>query len=180
MANNDKLLRANYRVDLVYPEYAAIPLAPTAAELNDVFVYGTNEAGMVFPVSCAILDDSNSINQTASDTDTTLTICDIAEVENPTFWNYEVSIDGLRDRDLDAKGVYNLLRNITITADRPFYVITRTGKNASEPYAIGDEISIFGVNTDFPIDIAEDGSLIQHGARFKTTGEVEINFKVAA
>lgn len=180
MANNDKLLRANYRIDIAYPEYAEDPFAPKVAELNNVFAYDSKESGMVFPISCAILDDSNSVNQTTSDTDTTLTICDVAEVESPTFWNYEVTLDALRDRSLTAKGVFNMVRELTLSADRPFIVITRVGSNASDPYKVGDEISLFGVDTDFPVDIAEDGSLIQHGARFKTSGDVEINFKVVA
>jgi WD40 repeat protein len=179
MANNAKLLRANFTVLLAYPEYAVDPLAPTAAELNNVYS-SSNLGGMVFNISCGILDDSNSINQTGSDTDSTLTICDVSEVENPTFWNYEVTFDGLRDRDVTANGLFNLLRSLTLTPDRPFYAITRYGKGSSDQFDTTDHISIFGVNTDVPVDIAEDGGLLQHGARFKTTGQVEINYKVAA
>ena len=178
---NAKLLRANYTIMLAYPEYADNPLEPTAADLNDQFVFTSNEDGMVFNVSCAILDDSaNNVNQSSSDTDGTMTICDLAAVESPTFVNYEVSLDSLRDLEVDAPGLYNLLRELTITADRPFYVITRIGKEQNTPFVIGDTISIFGVNTDFPVDIVEDGTLLGHGARFKPTGSYRINGKVTA
>lgn len=178
---NAKLLRANYTIMLAYPEYAVNPLEPTSAEMNDQFVFGTNEDAMVFNVSCAILDDSaNNVNQASSDTDSTMTICDLAAVETPQFVNYEVSLDSLRDLDVDAAGLYNLIRELTITADRPFYVITRIGEEQNEAFAANQIISVFGVNTDFPVDIVEDGTLLGHGARFKPTGEYNINYKVAA
>lgn len=177
---NEKLLRANYTVLLAYPEYAADPLNPTATELNDQFVFDTNESAMVFNVSCAILDDGNNINQASSDTDATMTICDLAQTESPTFQNYEVTIDSLRDLDVDAKGVYNLLRELTLTADRPFYVITRIGALQTDAFTAGETISIFGVSTDNPVDIVEDNSPIGHGARFKNSGKFAINTEVAA
>lgn len=178
---NEKMLRAHYAIMLAYPEYAADPLAPTAAELNAQFVFTTDEDNMVFNVSCAILDDSaNNVNQESSDTDGTMTICDLAAVETPMFVNYSVSLDALRDLEIDAPGLYNLIRELTITADRPFYVITRIGKEQNESFVAGDVISIFGVNTDNPVDIVEDGTLLGHGARFKPTGQYAINRTVAA
>lgn len=180
MANNATLLRANYGVYLAYPEAFANPLAPTVAELNDIFNFTSNIDGMVFDISCAILDDSNNIAQTDSDTDGTMTICDAAEVATPTFWNYEVTFDTLRDKDVKAAGVYNLARELTLGADRPYYVVTRIGKPNNAPFVAGDNVSVFGVNTDYPVEISEDGGLLQHGARFKNTGKVVINHEVAA
>lgn len=180
MANNAKTLRALYGIYVAYPQFAVNPLAPTAAELNNKFAFTSAEGGMVFDISDAVLDDSNNINQAGSDTDGTMVITDEAEVENPTFWNYEVTFDTLRDRDVKAAGVYNLARELTLYPDRPFYVITRVGKDHGAAFAVGDDISIYGVNTDLGVDITEDGGLLQHGARFKNTGVVAINFKVAA
>lgn len=175
----DKLLPANVGIYAAYPEYAVNPLAPTAAELNNLFVFTTNEDGMVFNVSCAITDDY-TLNQTGSDTDDTRTICDEGEVANPTFWNYEASLDGLRDQSLTDAGLYNMFAELFRGVDNPFYLIKRIGKAQNAPFAIGDEISIYGVTTDYPVDVFEDGELVQHGARFKTTGEITVNYKIAA
>lgn len=177
---NEKLLRANYTVLAAYPEYAADPFAPTAAELNAQFVWDTNESAMVFNWSCGIQDDSNNINQASSDTDSTMSICDLAETETPTFQNYEVTIDAFRDLDIDGKGVFNLIRNMTLTADRPLIIITRIGANQKDPFVAGEVISIFGVTTDNPVEIAEDNAPLGHGARFKPTGSFKINTEVAA
>lgn len=175
---NEKLLRGNVSVLLAYPEAFADPANPTASELNDIFDYDTNPDGMVFDVSCAILDDF-TMNMTDSDTDDTMTICDVGDVQSRTFQNYEVSLDGLRDESVTDEGLFNLFRNLTLTADRPFWAIKRIGKS-NRPLAQfltdgTDVISMYGVITDNPVDIVEDNTPLQHGARFKTTGRININ-----
>ena len=74
-----KLLRANVGIWAAYPEAFEDPENPTAAELNDWFEYGTNEDAMVFNISCAILDDY-TLNMADSDTDDSMSICDIGTV----------------------------------------------------------------------------------------------------
>lgn len=180
MADNVKLLRANVTVLAAYPEAFANPAAPTAAELNAQFVYTTAETNMVFNISCAITDDGFTANVTDSDTDDTRTICDIGQVQNPTFTQYEVSLDGLRDLSVTDNGVFNLFFDLFKSADRPFWIITRIGKanNAAFLADGSDVIKMFGVNTDNPNDLIEDGGLIKFGARFKNTGDVNINYRV--
>ena len=181
MAGNEKLLRGNVTILLAYPEAFADPTAPTAAELNDIFVYTSNEDAMVFDVSCATLD-SYTMNMTDPETDTTMTVCDIGQVENPTFDNYEVSLDFLRDASVTGNGVFNLARDLTLSADRPFWAIKRIGKAQGAAFLTdgSDVISMFGVNTDFPSNLVEDNTLLQHGARFKNTGDLNINYSVVS
>lgn len=176
----DKLLRANATYVAAYPEAFEDPLAPTAAELNDQFEFDTNEAGMVFNISCAIVDGTDTANRTESDTNDERTICDEAGVENPTFAQYEVSLDAFRDEDVDDEGVFNLFFDLFKGVDRPFYIYKRLGKPNTSPFAIGDDVHIFGVNTDLPNDLAEDGAMLKFGARFKNTGEVETNYRLVA
>jgi len=181
MAGNEKLLRGNVTILLAYPEAFADPAHPTAAELNDQFVYTSNEGGMVFNVSCATLDDY-TMNMTDPDTDNTLTVCDIGQVENPTFDNYEVSLDFLRDSSVTANGVFNLARDLTLTADRPFWAIKRIGKASTDAFLTdgSDVISMYGVTTDLPSNLVEDNTLLKHGARFKNTGSLNINYAVVS
>lgn len=174
-----KVLRGNVKIVAAYPEAFADPAAPTAAELNDLFAYSTNEDGMVFDVSCAILDDY-TLNMTDSDTDDTLSICDIGNVETPTFANYEASLDGFRDEVVTDNGVYNLFFDIFKGVDRPFYLIKRIGVAQSALFAIGHTISMYGVTTDYPVDLVDDNAQLQFGARFKNTGELLTNYQIAA
>ena len=178
---NEKLLRANISILAAYPEAFADPANPLAAELNDVFAYTTNKDAMVFDISCAVLDDY-TLNQTDSETDDELTICDIGNVSSPTFFNYEASLDFLRDKDTAANGVFNLAWRLFRGADRPFWLIKRLGKPQGTPVATdgSDVISMYGVETDLPTDVVEDNSNLKFGARFKTTGDININKSIVS
>ncbi|MFA5387651.1 MAG: hypothetical protein WC322_04695 [Candidatus Paceibacterota bacterium] len=178
---NEKLLPANVTILLAYPEAFVNPLAPTAAELNAQFAWSptASQGNMVFNVSCATLDDY-TMNQTDSDTDDTRTVCDEGEVSNATYQNYEVSLDFLRDKSLTDQGLFNLAAELTRAPDRPLYAIKRiVGKNDTA-FAIGDAVSIFGVTTDYPQDMVDSGELLKHGARFKPTGSLAVNYELAA
>ena len=182
MATGTKLLRSSITVLWAYPEAFADPAAPTAAELNDQFVYGTNEDAMVFNISCAILDDGFTANVTDSETDDSRTICDIGQVSNPTFTTYEVSLDAYRDKTVTDNGLYNLFFDLFKGVDRPGWIITRIGKENDEPFLTdgSDVIKQFGLTTDYPNDLVEDNSMVRFGARFKNTGEVATNTRIEA
>jgi hypothetical protein len=180
MSANAKLLRSNVTVLLAYPEAFANAATPTSAELNAQFDYTTNVNKMVFNISCALTDDGWTFNLTDSETDDTRTICDVAQVSTPTFKNYEVSFDSLRDLSVTANGVFNLAWNLTKGIDRPFWAIQRIGKTNSSPFAIGDDIRMLGVTTDNGQDIVDDKALIKWGARFKPTGQVLWNYTLAS
>lgn len=166
---NEKLLPANLTLLLAYREAIPDPLLPSAAKLNDQFVFSTNEDGLVFNISCAVLDDY-TLNQTESDTDDTRTVCDEGEVSNPTFKNFEASINSLRDESLTDAGLYNMVAELTRAPDRPFYIVRRIGVKQNVQFATGQEIDIFPVLTDFPQDGVEATTLVTHGARFIPDG----------
>lgn len=176
---NEKLLPANVTILLAYPEAFVNPLAPTAAELNAQFAWSptASQANMVFNVSCATLDDY-TMNMTDSDTDDTRTILDMGAVQTPTFMNYDVSLDFLRDVNITDTGIFNMAAELTRAPDLPFYAIKRVGKSNTAAFAAGDPVSIFGVTTDFPQDLVDSGELIKHGARFKPNGEIAINYEL--
>lgn len=166
-----KLLRANVRITAHYPEAFANISAPTVAELNNP-LFGHN-------ISCAI-EDSYTLNQTDSDTDDSMSVCDIGNVETATFINYEASLDGFRDADVLANGVYNLFWRLFKVKGIPYVLVKRIGKPNDKAYAIGDRVSLFSVETDNPADLVDDTSMIRLGARFKPTGGANINYRVVA
>ena len=178
---NDKLLRGNVGIWLAYPEAFVNPLAPKVAELNAQFAWSptASQGNMVFNVSCATLDDY-TLNQTDSDTDDTRTICDVGEVATATFQNYEGSLDFLRDVDITAQGLFNMAAELTRGADRVLYAYKRLNKPNTAPFAIGDQVTIYGFRTDFPQDGVESGALLTHGARFKPTGAFYSNYELVA
>jgi hypothetical protein len=166
-----KLLRPNVGIYVATADAFADWKAPTLAEITD--------ATDVFNISPAVTDDY-TLNMTDSDSDDSLAIVDNASVSTPTFYNYEASLDGFRDEDADADSVYNKFRSLFNAPDIKYYLIKRVGYAHDAAFATGQLVSIYGVKTDFPIELIGDGEMIRDGARFLTTGEVAVNVAVGS
>jgi hypothetical protein len=166
-----KMLRPNVGIYVAAADAFADWTAPTLTEIT--------VATKVFNISPAVTDDY-TLNQTESDSDDSLAIVDNADVQTPTYFNYEASLDIFRDENASADSVYNKAYSLFSTVDTKYFLIKRVGKLHSAAFEAGDEISIYGVRTDFPIDIVGDGEMIRAGARFLVTGQVNINAAVGA
>jgi hypothetical protein len=166
-----KMLRPNVGIYVAAGDAFVDWKAPTLAEITS--------ATKVFDISQAVTDDY-TLNQTESQSDNSLSIVDNADVTTPTYYNYEASMDGFRDENLTATSVYNKFRDLFKTPDVKYYIIKRVGLAHTAAFAAGQEISVFGVKTDFPTEIVGDGEMIRLGARFLTTGEVAVNVAVAS
>ncbi len=166
-----KMLRPNVGIYVAAADAFADWSAPTLTEIT--------AATKVFNISPAVTDDY-TLNMTDSATDTSLAVVDNASVSTPTYYNYEASLDGFRDENASATSVYNKFRDLFAAADVKYYLIKRVGKLHDAAFEAGDEISIYGVKTDFPVDIVGDGEMLRIGARFLTTGEVKVNVAVGA
>lgn len=174
-----KVLRGNVGIYAAYPEAFVNAATPTAAELNAQFVYTTAEDKMVFNISCAILDDY-TLNMEDPETDDSKSICDIGNTETPTFDNYSAELNGFRDKNVTDLGLYNLFLDLFQGPDRPYVLIKRVGKAQNAAFAVGDVISMYWVNTDYPVDVVDDNANVQLGARFKPTGSLNINYVIAS
>ena len=174
-----KLLRPNVGIFVATADafgsadITASDWAPTVAQLTD--------PTKVFDISQAVTD-AYTLNMTDSDVDNSLAIVDNASVATPTMYNYEASLDGFRDADAEADSAYNLFKAKFSDAavGTKYYLIKRIGKAHTAAFATGDLVSVYGVTTDYPIDMVSDGAMIMIGARFLTTGEVAVNVAAAA
>jgi hypothetical protein len=172
-----KLLRGTYSVYAFFPEAISNWATPGGTALQTAV---TN--GLGFDISCAITDDSVNINLTDSDTDDSISICDIGNVSTPTFFNYEVTFDSFRNGPASAGAavaVYELPVNLFHDVDAPYYILTRVGPQQGTALAAGQNVNIFGVNTDYPTDVLGDGTNILFGSRFKPNGQVYTNATLA-
>ena len=165
------MLRPNVGIYVAAADAFADWKAPTLAEITS--------ATKVFDISQGVTDDY-TLNQTDSQSDNSLSIVDNADVTTPTYYNYEASLDGFRDENLTATSVYNQFRDLFKAPDVKYYLIKRVGVTHDADFVAGQEINIFGVKTDFPVELTGDGEMIRMGARFLTTGEVAVNVAIAA
>jgi hypothetical protein len=166
-----KLLRPNVGIYVATADAFADWTAPTLTEITN--------ATKVFNISPAVTDDY-TLNMTDSDTDDSLAIVDNASVQTPTYYNYEASLDGFRDEDPEADSVYNKFRDLFAAPDVKYYLIKRVGYAHDAAFAAGQEVSVYGLKTDFPVEIVGDGEMLRIGARFLTSGEVAVNVAVGA
>lgn len=157
----EKLMPANVTIWAAYPE--------AFADVNNIKATELNNTAMVFNISCAI-EDGYTLSQTSSDTDDSRTVCDVGEVTNPTFRNYEASIDTFRAPTLTEAGVFNLAFRLFKHKGVPFILVQRVGFPNDTLAATGHLYQAFGVETDNPVDVVDDVTNIMHGARFKPTG----------
>lgn len=168
-----KLLRPNVGIYVAAADAFANWAAPTLTEITN--------ATKVFNISQAVTD-AYTLNMTDSDVDNSLAIVDNASVSTPTMYNYEASLDGFRDADPAADSAYNLFYEKFAAAPvgTKYFLIKRIGKAHNAAFAAGDLVSIYGVTTDYAVDIVADGAMIMTGARFLTTGQVAVNVAVGA
>jgi hypothetical protein len=167
-----KLLRGNTKIVAVDYEAIADPTAPTSDELNS--------AEFAYDISCAILDDY-SLNSTDSDTDDTLTICDIGNVQTPTFRNYEGDLTGLKDQTLtDNTSVYNTFFHLFMAPGVKYWLVKRIGPAQATAFAAGDVVSLYLFETDYPTNNADDGSMLSMTANLKPAGAINLNYTLLA
>lgn len=174
-----KLLRGNVSILFADPEAVADWSEPTTAELSDLFAYDTNEDGMVYDISCAIVD-GYTLGMTDPDTDSTRTICDVSNVENPTNDTYEGSFNIIHDESFTDKGVFNLARELVMGPDLTYWVIERIGVPQGTPFEAGQVISMYEFKTDWPIDSVATNTPIQLTAQLIPTGNLHTNYILEA
>lgn len=177
-----RLSRPNQTWALAYINAFANPLAPTTTELNNT--------ALVHMFSCALSEEGTAMTLGDSDTDDSLTFCSIGNESSPTFKNPTVQWTGLKEANTGGSGstadltsLYSKLWAFVAFSDIPYYVISRTGPNASQdvPFVINHRIKMVGVTTDNAVDVYDQAgnSRIQQNF-FYDGGPIAWNYKVAA
>lgn len=170
-----KMLPGHISVYAFAPEATADWAAPSAASLTSAL---SNNLG--WDISAAIDAGAFTLGTTGYDTDTSKSIVDIGNVENATFLNYEASLDGFRSDPTAVTAVYNTFYELFAQPDRTYYLVERIGPAQGTAFAAAQEISAFGVITDYGVDVVGDNAMLKWGARFKPNGNIATFVTVAA
>lgn len=182
MAYSTRLTRPNQSWALAKQDAFVNPLAPTAAELNN--------ASFVAFFSCALVEDGTSLTLNDSDTDDTLTFCSIGNESTPTFKNPAAQWTFLKEANtggsgstVDLTSLFNKAWAWLAFPDVPYWVISRTGPNASQdiPFAVGHKIKMALFSTDQPVEAPEQASSgrIQQNFLFNGGG-INWNYQIAS
>jgi len=173
-----KTLRGNTTIWAVRPE--VFTAAEWAAGTSAAKWATAITAGLIVDISCAV-EDGYSLNATGSATDSSMSVCDIAEVESPTYKEYEAALSLFRNRPgtIDTP-IYDIALSWLDGLDVPLYLVKRVDKAQGIPVAAGHTLSAYSVTTDNGKDAADDGEMLMFDVRFKTPGGIATNIDAIA
>jgi len=168
-----------------YPTTAvAIPItAPTAALLNYYLdVVNPDDTGSFWGgnITCSVIDDW-TLAQTDSATDDTRTLCSVGKSQDLTFYNFDGSMNFLRDIDpSDGTSKFNLPINLLSAPDIPYIIAHRVGYSSTTAAAIGQEWHLYYFWTDHFIPASADGDNLSIGEAFIPKGILNFKFELTA
>lgn len=158
--------------------------AMTTAILNyyaPVVTTAHANAGSGGNVTCAIVSDKATIHLADSKTDDEKTLCDPGNSVSLSDLTAEVDLTGFRDANPAATdSVFNVWRNLTFGPDVPYLIVHRVGFDSTAPFAVGQEIDVYYMTTDWPVDVHEDGNKQKIQEKFINRSVAKISYVLAA
>lgn len=132
-------------------------------------------------ISCALLTDGFTLRQTDSEEDDEKTLCDPGNSTELTDYNYDAEMQGFRDKNPNATdSVFNLWKSLTFAPDVPYIIVHRIGYASDVPFAVGQEIDAYHVETDLPVNVHADGAKQKISQTFVPQGSYEPAYTLAA
>ena len=175
---NERLYNPATRFWLAFPEAFADWQNPTAAEFN---ANPTNAlTGLIFEITCALNQDGTTFDLGDSDTDDSLTFCQVAGAQNPTSLNPEVVYETERSSDPLAANTANLLFGLLAWRGVEMFAILSVGEEPGKPVAVNERVKMALVNTDYLSDVIGTGENIRGSSALLNRGDVNWNHKLAA
>lgn len=173
---NERLFNPAVRLWLAFPEAFADWQNPTAAEMN---ANPDNDPdGLIFNITCAVSQDGTTFNLGDSDTDDSLTFCQVAGAVNPTSYNPDITLEIERSKDPLQANTANLAFGLMAWKGVEYFAIMSLGSEPGAPTASGDRLKMARVALDFPTDVLGTGENIRLTQTFAQRGDVNWNYIV--
>lgn len=157
---------------------------PTSAELNANL---TNDpAGLVWNITCAVSQDDTTHDLGDSDTDDSLSFCQVAGDFNPVTYNPDILWSIFRDAkqwkvsDSTTESVANLAFSLLSHRGVEYFAIASVGEAYDEPFAPGQRVKMARVETDFIADVLGSGATVRGNQDFAARGDLNWNYELVA
>lgn len=181
---NTRLYNPATRFYLAFPGAFEDWQNPTVAELN---ANPTNAAtGLIFNLTCAIDQDGTTHDLGDSDTDDSLSFCQVAGAQNRTNENPDITWQLFRST-VETQIKNTLLRNTATLAfdllfqpDVEYYAIMSVGEDAKTAFDEDDQIKMAKVSTEYPTDVYGTNENVRETISFLNRGDVLWNYKLEA
>lgn len=170
---NVRLYRGNVKLGVALPEAFANWQTPTTAELNAA-------NGLVFDLTCALSESGTKFDLGDSDADNSLTFCSIAGETNYTFFNPDVAFEINRSSSATAADQANTAYGLLAFCDVEYFAFMRIGKASDAAWAIGDQVCLVRVDTDYLTDNVGSGNNATATSNLLPNGDVLWNYTLAS
>lgn len=171
----EKLYAPSTRFWLAGPNAFANWQLPTTAEFTAGLANGT-----IVDLTCALNQDGTQFDLDDSDTDDSLSFCQVAGAETPTFYNATIVYEAFRSLDELDDNTATTAFEWMAWPDVRYFAIASVGEEPGVTVGIGDRLKIAGVSTDYPVDVFGEGENVRLSQSFLFDGNIAWNVKVAA
>ena len=173
---NERLYNPAVRIWLAFPEAFADWQNPTAAEMN---ANPTNALdGLIFNITCAVNQDGTTFDLGDSDTDDSLTFCQVAGAQNPTSYNPDITLEIERSKDPLQANTANLAFGLMAWKGIELFAVMSLGREPGAAVASRDRLKMARVALDFPTDVLGTGENVRLTQAFAQRGDVNWNYIV--
>jgi len=131
-------------------------------------------------ISCAVVA-GYTLGVTDSDKDNSKSICDSANIDVPTRYNYDGTFTFFRDAD-NAATTSDFAKALAFfkTGKAAGWIVRRIGYSSTFAAAVGQKVSSFKFISDIPQDVVNDGGPIQYTVKFLQQGSMGLNKTLVA
>lgn len=181
---NERLFGPATRFLLASPLAFADWQNPTSAELNANPTNSPN--GLVWDLTCALSEDGTQFDLADSETDDSLSFCQVAGAVNPTNYNAEIVFSVFRAKerwevsDSNTFNTAELARTLLSYKGIEYFAILSVGEEAGAAFAVGDRIKMALVSTDYATDEIGAGDMALLNQDFASRGSILWNAELAS
>lgn len=174
---NERLFNPAIRFWLAFPEAFADWKNPTAAEMN---ANPDNDLdGLIFNITCAVNQDGTNFDLGDSDTDDSLTFCQVAGAVNPTSYNPDITFEIERSKDPLQKNTANVAFGLMAWKGVEMFAIMSVGEEPGKSVAAGEKLKLARGAFDFPTDVIGSSENVRLTQTLANRGDVNWNHTVA-
>lgn len=178
---NDRLYNdpvPQLRFLIAFPEAFDDWQNPTTDELNS---NPNNDLdGLVFNITCALNQEGTQFDLGDSDTDDSLTFCQVAGAVNPTTFNPEIIYEIERSKDPTEDNTANTAFGLLAWKGVEFFAIASVGEDPDADFEVGDRVKMARVAVDYPTDVFNIGENVRLSQDLANRGDVNWNYELEA
>ena len=170
----ERLYGPNTRWIVIEPEAIKDFANPTSDELNAAIANGLGAN-----ITCAVNQDGSTFDLGDSETDDSLTFCQVAGAVNPTSYNPEITIEVETSRDRTEDNTANTAHDLLAYKGNEYFFGLSVGEAPDAPFAAGEQIKLVRGAIDYGVYQIGSGENIRLSSEVASRNDVAWNVSLA-